>query len=394
MKDFTYYTPTKVLFGRDKELGAAKEAKACGATKVLIHYGSKSAVESGLLGRICSSFDEIGLKYVTLGGVKPNPRLELVYEGIELCKEHEVDFILAIGGGSTIDSAKAIGYGLANDFDVWKLFTKEETAKDCTPIGVILTIAASGSEMSGSCVITNDEGLKRSCSSPMSRPKFACMNPELTMSLPAYQTASGCVDILMHTLERYFTNGEKMELTDALAEGLLKTVMKNALILKEDPENYNARGEIMWAGSLSHNGLTGCGNEKDDFASHKLEHELGGLFDVAHGAGLSAIWGSWARYCMDSCLHRFVKFAQNVMEVELGVEATSREIALAGITALESFFKKIDMPTNIRELGIEPTESQLEYMAHLCALGVNNKTGSARELNEQDFLNIYKSAMQ
>lgn len=393
MSDFTYYAPTKVLFGRQKEMEAAKEAKALGATKVLIHYGSKSSVKSGLLERVCKNFDEASLPYVTLGGVLPNPRLDLVREGIELCRKEGIDFILAIGGGSTIDSAKAIGYGVSNDFDVWKLFTKEETAKACLPIGVILTIAASGSEMSGSCVITNSEGLKRSCSSRMSRPKFACMNPELTMTLPPYQTASGCVDILMHTLERYFTNGDKMEITDAIAEGLLRTVIKNALILKDEPDNYNARAEIMWAGSLSHNGLTGCGNEKDDFASHKLEHELGGMFDVAHGAGLAAVWGSWARYCLDSCLHRFVKFAVNVMEVELGVEATSKEIALAGIEALENFFRKISMPVSIKELGINPSEEQLIEMARLCAEGVKGKTGSAKVLTEPDFLEIYKMAM-
>lgn len=393
MSDFTYYAPTKVLFGRQKEMEAAKEAKALGATKVLIHYGSKSSEKSGLLERVCKSFDEATLPYVTLGGVLPNPRLDLVLEGIELCRKEGVDFILAIGGGSTIDSAKAIGYGVSNDFDVWKLFTKEESAKACLPIGVILTIAASGSEMSGSCVITNCEGLKRSCSSPMSRPKFACMNPELTMTLPPYQTASGCVDILMHTLERYFTNGDKMEITDAIAEGLLRTVIKNALILKDAPDSYNARAEVMWAGSLSHNGLTGCGNEKDDFASHKLEHELGGMFDVAHGAGLAAVWGSWARYCMDSCLHRFVKFAVNVMEVELGVEATSKEIALAGIEAFENFFRKISMPVSIKELGINPSEEQLIEMARLCAEGVKGKTGSAKVLTEPDFLEIYKMAM-
>lgn len=393
MSDFIYYAPTKVLFGRRKELGAAKEAKALGATKVLIHYGSKSAVKTGLLNRVCKSFDEIGLPYVTLGGVMPNPRLELVYKGIELCKGEGVDFILAIGGGSTIDSAKAIGYGLSNDFDVWKLFTKEETAKACLPIGVILTISASGSEMSGSCVITNSDGLKRSCSSPMSRPKFACMNPELTMTLPPYQTASGCVDILMHTLERYFTNGDKMEITDSIAEGLLRTVINNALILKKEPDNYNARAEVMWAGSLSHNGLTGCGNEKDDFASHKLEHELGGMFDIAHGAGLSAVWGSWARYCMDGCLHRFVKFAVNVMNIDINDYSDSSQIALAGIEALEDFFRKIEMPVSIRELGINPSEKQLIKMAELCAEGVKGKTGSAKVLSESDFLKIYKMAM-
>ena len=293
MFDFKYYTPTKVVFGRNTESKVADLIKEFGGTKVLIHYGGGSVVRSGLLKRVTDTLDAAGISYVTLGGAVPNPHLGLVYEGIELVKKEKVDFLLAVGGGSAIDSAKAIGYGVANDGDVWDFYDYKRTAEGCLPLGVILTIAATGSEMSDSSVITKEEGLvKRGYSSDFGRPRFAIMNPELTMTLPDYQTACGCTDIMMHTMERYFTNGGNMELTDALAEGLLKTVKKNAVILRDDPKNYDARAEVMWAGSLAHNGLTGCGNDGGDWMTHKLEHELGGLYDVAHGAGLAAIWGT------------------------------------------------------------------------------------------------------
>lgn len=242
------------------------------------------------------SLDEAGISYVTLGGVVPNPRLSKVREGIELCRKEQVDFLLAVGGGSVIDSCKAIGYGLANpDTDVWNFFLRTETPKACLPVGVILTIAASGSEMSGSCVITNEEGwLKRSSArNDLCRPRFAILNPRLTYTLPQYQTESGCVDILMHTMERYFVNIETMEITDSISESLMQTVIYNSRILMKETDNYTARAEIMWAGSLSHNGLTGCGTGGGDWACHQLEHELGGTYDVAHGAGLAALWGSW-----------------------------------------------------------------------------------------------------
>ena len=297
MFDFKYFTPTKVVFGKNTEAQVADLIKEFGGTKILIHYGGGSVIRSGLLKRVTDTLDAAGISYVTLGGAVPNPHLGLVYEGIELCKKENVDFLLAVGGGSAIESAKAIGYGVANEGDVWDFYDYKRKAEGCLPLGVILTIAATGSEMSDSSVITKEEGLvKRGYSSDYSRAKFAIMNPELTMTLPDYQTACGCTDIMMHTMERYFTNGGNMELTDALAEGLLRTVKKNAIILRDDPQNYDARAEVMWAGSLAHNGLTGCGNDGGDWMTHKLEHELGGLYDVAHGAGLAAIWGSWARY--------------------------------------------------------------------------------------------------
>jgi len=393
MFDFSYYTPTKVVFGKGTESKTAELIKEFGGTKILIHYGGGSVVRSGLLRRVTDSLDNVGISYVTLGGAVPNPHLSLVYEGIELCKKENVDFLLAVGGGSAIDSAKAIGYGVANEGDVWDFYDYKRKATGCLPLGVILTIAATGSEMSDSSVITKEEGLvKRGYSSDFGRPKFAIMNPELTMTLPDYQTACGCTDIMMHTMERYFTNGGNMEITDSIAEGLLRTVMKNAVILRDDPKDYDARAEIMWAGSLSHNGLTGCGNNGGDWMTHKIEHELGGLYDVAHGAGLAAVWGSWARYVYKDCLPRFKRFALNVMG--MGDVGSDEEIALKGIEALEDFFRSIKMPTNLRELGVDATDDDLILMAKKCADGLpNGEFGSAKVLNEQAILEIFKASV-
>ena len=392
MFDFKYYTPTKVVFGKNTELKVADLIREFGGTKVLIHYGGGSVIRSGLLKRVTDILDAAGIAYVTLGGVVPNPHLGLVYEGIELCRKEGVDFLLAVGGGSAIDSAKAIGYGLTNEGDIWDFYDHKRQAEACLPLGVILTLAATGSEMSDSSVITKEEGLiKRGYSSDYCRPRFAIMNPELTMTLPDYQTACGCTDIMMHTMERYFTNGGNMEITDALAEGLLRTVMKNAEILVKDRQNYDARAEVMWAGSLAHNGLTGCGSDGGDWMTHQIEHELGGLYDVAHGAGLAAIWGSWARYVYKNCLPRFKKYAVNVMGVEPA--GSDEEIALKGIEAMEDFYRRINMPTNLRELGVSPTEEELRTMAHKCAVTVGGEKGSARLLREEDILEIYKASM-
>ena len=390
MFDFKYFTPTKVLFGKNTENKVADLIQEFGGTKVLIHYGGGSVIRSGLMQKVTDKLDAAGIKYVKLGGAVPNPRLSLVYEGIELCKKEGLDFILALGGGSAIDSAKAIGYGVMNDGDVWDLYDYKKQAKACMPLGVILTLAATGSEMSDSSVITKEEGLvKRGYSSDFCRPRFAILNPELTMTLPDYQTACGCTDIMMHTMERYFTNGGNMELTDSMAEALLRTVKENAKILARDPKNYDARAEVMWAGSLSHNGLTGCGNDGGDWMTHKLEHELGGLYDVAHGAGLAAIWGSWARYVYKNCLPRFKRYAINVMGIAPN-EGSDEEIALKGIEAMEDFYREIKMPTNLRELGVNATDDDLKLMAHKCAVGVNGGKGSARFLKEEDMFEIYK----
>ncbi|MBQ2557996.1 MAG: iron-containing alcohol dehydrogenase [Lachnospiraceae bacterium] len=392
MFGFKYYTPTKVVFGKETEYKVAELIREFGGTKVLIHYGGGSVIRSGLLARVTKCLDEAGIAYITLGGAVPNPHLSLVYEGIELCRKEGVDFLLAVGGGSAIDSAKAIGYGVANEGDVWDFYDYKRQAKGCLPLGVILTIAATGSEMSDSSVITKEEGLvKRGYSSDYCRPRFAILNPELTMTLPDYQTACGCTDIMMHTMERYFTNGGNMEITDSMAEGLLRTVKECAKVLAKDPNNYDARAEVMWAGSLAHNGLTGCGNDGGDWMTHKLEHELGGLYDVAHGAGLAAIWGSWARYVYKNCLPRFKRFALNVMGV--ANEGSDEEIALRGIEAMEDFYREIKMPTNLRELGVRATDEDLVLMAHKCAVGVNGGMGSARFLREEDMLAIYRMSM-
>jgi len=391
MYNFTYYTPTKVVFGKGAENQTGALVKAQGCKKTLIHYGGGSVIRSGLLERIKASLDEAGVAYVELGGVVPNPRLSLVYQGIDLARKEGVDFLLAVGGGSVIDSAKAIAYGLADEADVWELYDHSRRAKACFPVGVVLTIAAAGSEMSNSSVITKDEGgVKRGYNDDICRPKFAVMNPELTTTLPPYQTASGCTDILMHTMERYFTPNGAMELTDSLAEGLMRTVMKNAIILRDDPANYDARAEIMWASSLSHNGLTGCGSNGGDWAPHGLEHEMGGMFDVIHGAGLAAVWGSWARYVYRDCVDRFARFAVNVMGVK--ADGAPEEIAVKGIEAVEDFYRSINMPTCFSELGIAPTQEQLETMAKMCIVAGGGKKGAAKVLYEADCLKIYEMA--
>lgn len=391
MNNFEYYTPTKVVFGKGTELEAGALIRGYGCKKVLVHYGGGSVKKSGLLDRICQSLESSGIMYITLGGVVPNPRLSLVYEGIELCKKEGVDFILAVGGGSVIDSAKAIGYGVTNPGDVWDFYDKKREAEACLPIGTILTIAAAGSEMSDSSVITKEEGwIKRGYSSNFSRPRFSVMNPELTMTLPEYQTMSGCVDIMMHTMERYLNRADNMELTDGISEHLIRTVMKNAKILLSEPENYEARAEVMWAGSLSHNGLTGCGTDGGDWSTHQIEHELGGMFDVAHGAGLAAVWGSWARYVVSERPERFAQFAVNVMGVE--ASGSDMETALKGIEAMENFYRSINMPTTLKELGVEPTEDQLKEMAEKCSYWGERMIGCVKVLNGEDIYRIYQEA--
>lgn len=391
--DFTLYTPTKVVFGRKTEEKTGELVRAFGGTRVLIHFGGGSVIRSGLLDRVKASLDRAGLFHVELGGVVPNPLLEKVYEGVELAKANGVDFVLAVGGGSVIDSSKAIAYALAEpEYDVKDLYEHTRKAKKSLPVGAVLTIAAAGSEMSDSSVISYEDK-KRGYNDDLCRPKFAIMNPELTVTLPDYQTCAGCSDILMHTMERYFTNGNKMEITDAIAEGLLRTVMKYASILHQDPSDYNARAEIMWASSLSHNGLTGCGNDSNDFASHRLEHELGAMYGVTHGAGLTAVWPAWARYVYRNCLPRFVRFATNVMCVEPG--ATDEETALKGIAAMESFFRSIGMPVTLKELlGKVPSEEEILLLSKNCKAAVGGRVGSAMSLDEEDMANIYRMARE
>lgn len=390
MQNFMYYTPTKVVFGKgvEQETGALVRAQNC--SKVLVHYGSGSVQRSGLLDRICASLQEVGVSYVTLGGAVPNPRLSLVREGIALCRAQGVDFVLAVGGGSAIDSAKAIAYGTLYDGDVWDFYSGKAVPAACLPVGCVLTIAAAGSEMSNSSVITNEDGnLKRGCNCELSRPRFAVMNPELTYTLPAYQTASGAVDIMMHTMERYFTHETGCTLTDALAEGLLRTVMDCARTLHADPAHYEARANLMWASSLAHNGLTGCGTV-GDWACHQLEHELGGMFDCAHGAGLAAVWPTWARVVYRENAARFARYAVQVMGVV--PRATDEETALAGIAAMEDFYRAIDMPVNLRELGCVPTDAQLDELAEKCSFSRKRTIGAFKALDREQIRAIYAAA--
>lgn len=393
MRSFEYFTPTRVIFGKDSHLQVGDILKKENCHKVLIHYGGHSAVDSGLIDEISRCLTDAGIDFVTLGGVVPNPRLSKVREGIELCKKENVDFILAVGGGSVIDSSKAIGYGVANPWtDVWNFYLKTEFPTACLPIGAIPTIAASGSEMSNSSVITNEDGwLKRgSAKCDLCRPKFALMNPRLTYSLPQYQTESGCVDILMHTMERYFVNIETMEITDSISESLMQTVIYNARILMKEPDNYTARAEVMWAGSLSHNGLTGCGTGGGDWACHQLEHELGGLYDVTHGAGLAAIWGSWARYVYDVNPERFAQFATNVFDIPCGLDF--EKTALAGIEAMEDFFRSIKMPVSLHELGLDLSDQQIHELAFKCSYEDTRTIGVFKQLNMKDMEKIYSMA--
>ncbi len=392
MKDFNFYAPTQVVFGRESEEKLPQLIQRYGGGKVLVHYGGGSARKSGLLDKVEKMLTEAGIAFVELGGVVPNPLLSKVREGIELCRKEHVNFILAVGGGSVIDSSKAIGYGAGYAGDVWDFWDNKAVPQACLPIGVILTIPAAGSEMSSSCVVTNDEGmLKRGFNSDLCRCKFAIMNPERTYTLPPYQTAAGAVDIMMHTMERYFSKYEDALLTDAIAEALLRTVKEATPKVLKNPEDYPNRAAIMWASSLSHNDLTECGTEKD-FASHKLEHELSGLFGVTHGAGLAAIWGSWARYVMDKHLNRFMQFAVNVMGVHQDF-TDAKATALQGIEAAETFFSSIGMPISVPQLiGRQMTDDEINIMVEKCSRGGKLTLGAMEVLAADDMRKIYQKA--
>jgi len=393
MKDFNYYAPTEVVFGEQSEEQVAALVKKYGGTKVLVHYGGKSAERSGLLDKICGLLTEGGIPFLKLGGVVPNPRLSLAKQGIELCRQENIDFILAVGGGSVIDSAKCIAYGVCMEDDVWNLYLgKAEAPKTMLPVASVLTIPAAGSEMSEASVITNENGdIKIGYSNNMSRPKFAIMNPRRTMTLPPYQTAAGVTDMMMHTMERYFTHDDDMDVTTDIAEALLRS-MKNAIFaVLKNPEDYRYRAQIMWAGSVMHNGLTGCG-QKDDWATHQLEHELSAMFDVTHGAGLAAVWPSWARYVMHENLSRFVRFAVNVMDVPNDF-SDPEGTALKGIEAMERFYHAIGMPINIKELiGKDITDEEIKEMVRKCSRDYQRTCGSFKVLQAEDMEAIYRMA--
>ena len=392
IKDFNFYAPTRVVFGRNSEDQLAQLIKSNGGKRVLVHYGGGSARRSGLLDKVYSLLREADIYYVELGGVVPNPLLSMVEQGIELCRKEQIDFILAVGGGSVIDSAKAIGYGAGYEGPVWDFWEGKAVPQSCLPIGVMLTIPAAGSEMSSSCVITKDEGLiKRGINSDLCRARFCIMNPERTYTLPPYQTAAGATDIMMHTMERYFSKYEDMTLTDAIAEALLRTVKDCALQVLKTPDDYRNRAQIMWAGSLAHNDLTECGTEKD-FATHRLEHELSALFGVTHGAGLAALWGSWARYVMPKHVSRFVQFAVNVMGVANDF-AHPEDTALKGIEATEQFYRSIGMPTCISELiGRTVTDEEIGEMVLKCSRGGKMTVGAMEVLTTTDMAAVYRLA--
>ena len=404
MKDFNYYAPTEVVFGENSEEQVAALVKKYGGTKVLVHYGGKSAERSGLLDKICRLLDEGGVAYVKLGGVVPNPRLSLAKKGIELCRREGVDFILAVGGGSVIDSSKCIAYGVCMEGDVWDLYLgKVEAPKTMLPVASVLTIPAAGSEMSEASVITNADapresggrllpgGTKLGYSNNMSRPKFAIMNPRRTFTLPPYQTAAGVTDMMMHTMERYFTKDDDMDLTTDLAEAVLRRMKTAVFAVLKNPEDYRNRAQIMWGGSVAHWGLTGCG-QQDDWATHQLEHELSGMFDVTHGAGLAAMWPSWARYVMHENLSRFVRFAVNVMDVPN--DFTDPEgTALKGIEAMERFYHAIGMPINIKELiGRDITDDEIREMTRKCSRDYKETCGAFKVLTADDMEAIYRMA--
>ena len=392
MKDFNYYAPTEVVFGEQSEEQVARLVRKYGGTKVLVHYGGQSAVRSGLLDKVCRLLEKDNIAYITLGGVVPNPRLSLAKQGIELCRREGVDFILAVGGGSVIDSAKCIAYGVCFEGDVWDIYLGKAKPSTMLPVASVLTIPAAGSEMSEASVITNEDGdVKLGYSNDMSRPKFTIMNPCRTFTLPPYQTAAGVTDMMMHTMERYFTKDDDMDLTTDIAEATLRRMKTAIFAVLKNPEDYRNRAQIMWGGSVMHNGLTGCG-VSDDWATHQLEHELSGMFDVTHGAGLAAIWPSWARYVMHENLSRFVRFAVNVMDVPN--DFTDPEgTALKGIEAMERFYHAIGMPINIKELiGRDITDEEIKEMARKCSRNYTHTCGCLKVLHAEDMENIYQMA--
>jgi alcohol dehydrogenase YqhD (iron-dependent ADH family) len=350
IKDFNFYAPTRVVFGRESEKKIGQLVAANGGKKVLIHYGGGSAVRSGLIDRVKASLDKAGVPHMELGGVKPNPRDTLVYKGIQMVREIGIDFILAVGGGSTIDSAKGIAMGVPYDGDFWDFYEGKASAACALPIGVVQTIAAAGSEGSGDSVVTKEDGmLKRGASSEHIRPKFAVQNPALLCTLPAYQTACGITDIMAHVFERYFTNTQEVEVTDRLCEAVLLTMVKEGPRAIADPANYQVRANIMWAGTVAHNGIVGCGRSQD-WNSHAIEHELSALYDCAHGAGLAVIMPAWMEYVVDHDVMRFAQMATRVFGCEMNF-ADPKATALEGIKAFRRFLHSIGMPINFAELG-------------------------------------------
>lgn len=350
MENFVFYSPTEFVFGKGMESQCGVYVKKYGGTKVLVHYGQGSVVKSGLLDRVKESLEQEGISYVLLGGVQPNPRDTKVYEGIEICKEQGIDFILSVGGGSCIDSSKAIAAGALYEGDFWDFYSDKCVVEKALPIGTVLTIAAAGSEGSGGSVITKEEGmLKRDTGSDLLRPRFSVLNPELTMTLPAYQTGCGATDIMAHVFERYFTNTKEVEITDRLCEAVLLTMIKETPRVIKNPENYEARANIMWAGTVAHNDIVGVGRSQD-WNSHGIEHELSGLYDCAHGAGLAVVMPAWMEYVYKHDVMRFAQMAVRIFGCEMNFE-NPEATALEGIKSFRKFLHEIGMPINFEELG-------------------------------------------
>ncbi|MBR4040396.1 MAG: iron-containing alcohol dehydrogenase [Clostridia bacterium] len=388
MDNFTFYAPTYFSFGKDTEMDTGKYVKRFGGSKVLVHFGGGSVVRSGLLDRVKQSLEAEGLAYVELGGVKPNPRSGLVYEGIDLCRKEGVDFVLAVGGGSTIDSAKAIAAGAVYDGDFWD-FYQGKPVTQALPIGTVLTIAAAGSEGSPDSVITYEDGMfKRGATGEGLRPKFTILNPALTQTLPPYQTACGVTDIMAHLYERYLTNTADVECTDRVIEALMLTMINEAPKVMANPDDYQARANIMWAGMMAHNNCCGVGRSQD-WASHDIEHELSAVYDCAHGAGLAVVMPAVFTYNMQHNVMRFAQAAVRVWGCQMDFEHPERT-AKAGIEALRSFLISIGMPKNFAQLGAK--EEDIERMAHSACHG-DARTGSIGgfvSLNQQDVENIYR----
>jgi alcohol dehydrogenase YqhD (iron-dependent ADH family) len=387
MENFTFYNKTKIIFGRDKENQVGEET-ALYAKKILLHYGGGSIKSSGLYDKVVKSLKNSGVEFIELGGVQPNPRLTLVKTGIEICRKNDISFILAVGGGSVIDSAKAIAVGVPYDGDVWDFYCGKASPQKALDVATVLTIPAAGSEASPSSVITNTDGdIKSGLYTLLQRPVFSILNPELTFTLPNYQTACGAADILAHLFERYFTTTKYADFTDRLLEASMKTIIHNIPICIVEPQNYDARAEVMWAGCVAHNDILGTGRNQD-WASHAIEHELSALYDVAHGAGLAVVFPAWMKYVYESNIDRFVQFASRVWNIDIDFSDKKRT-ALAGIAALENFFKSIGMPVRLSEMDIG--SDRIEEMAKRC---VGNATvGGFVSLDQKAVAEIYKIAL-
>ena len=392
MQSFQYYIKTDVVFGEGSVCRTAELVKKHGGSRVLVVYGGGSAKRSGLLDRVFALLDEALLPYDSIGGVQPNPRVELAREGVKRAVEFRADLILAVGGGSVIDTAKAIAHGAANpETDIWEFWKRRAVPTRSTPVGVILTIPASGSETSDSAVLTNEQECeKRGLNTDLNRPAFAILDPKLAMTLPPRQVSCGVTDILMHTLDRYFTPADDNELTDALAEALLRVVIRNGPKVVENENDLHAMSEIMWCGSVSHNGLTGLGAPRE-FTTHQLGHALSEKFDAIHGETLSAMWGSWARYVWETKPARFARFARNVWDVD---DVDADEAAMLGIEATENFFRSLHMPVSLGELkdvGVQ-SEEGLQELALRCSYQKTRTIGSFRVLGYDEMLEIYRRA--